>query len=346
MKYFYSHPTFYVLFSLFLLFSCSNKKPKVVGKQALLKEKIFIGDSLFKAGNYITASEYYKKALIIQPNNQYVTKKLKEIDVKTGVAVATKKDTPKTKVAGAKQKGNVKATKIATTTKPKNKTIKKNNKQVITKTKPVKKKRTPIVAKSKPIAKKNHSTSVVYNNSNKKTDFFKNPYHVIVGSFRIRDNAIKLANKFKNKGYNAVQISRFNGKFTAVSILSLNNIHTAYNNMRDVRNEFGINDAWVLYQKSNSTVANNSYSKNNYYSKNTNAKESYNVVIGSFKIKRNADLLTDKYKNKGYDAIQIPRFNGKFTAVAIAFANTYQAARKNMNNIKNNLGIDAWILQQ
>ncbi len=342
MKYFYSHSAFYVLFSLFFLFSCSDKKPKVAGKQALLKEKIFIGDSLFKAGNYITASEYYKKALIIQPNNQYVTKKLKEIDIKTGVSVPAKTE--------KKPKENVKATKIATATKPKsaskNKTIKKNNKRVITKTKPIKKKRTPVVAKSKPIVKKKHTTRVVYNNSNKKTDFFKNPYHVIVGSFKIKDNAIKLANKFKDKGYSAVQISRFNGEFTAVSILSLNNIHTAYNNMRDVRNEFGIDDAWVLYQKTNSTVANNSSSKNNNYNKNTNTAKSYNIVIGSFKIKRNADLLTDKYKNKGYNAVQIPRFNGKFTAVAIAFANTYQAAHKNMNNIKNNLGIDAWVLQQ
>jgi len=341
MRHLYLRPTFYILFSLFFLLSCSNKKPKVVGKQALLKEKISIGDSLFKVGNYITASEYYKKALIIQPNNQYVTKKLKEIDIKTGVAVPTKKDTQK--IAKTKQKKNVKATKIVATAKPKSTT---KTKAVNKRAKSVKKKHTPVVAKSKPIANKKHSTRVVYNNSNKKTDFFKNPYHVIIGSFKIRDNAIKLANKFKNKGYNAVQISRFNGEFTAVSILSLNNIHTAYNNMRDVRNEFGIDDAWVLYQKTNSTVANNSSSKNNNYNKNTNTTKSYNIVIGSFKIKRNADLLTDKFKNKGYDAIQIPRFNGKFTAVAIAFANTYQAARKNRNNIKNNLGIDAWILQQ
>jgi len=332
MKHFQLSPIFYVFFSLFFLFSCSNKKPKVVGKEALLKEKIFIGDSLFKAGNYITASEYYKKALIIQPNNQYVTKKLKEIDIKTGVAVATKKDTPKTKVtSGTKQKENVKATKIVVATKPK--------------TKSVKKKRTTIAAKSKPIKKK-RTTRVVYNNTNKKTDFFKNPYHIIVGSFKIRDNAIKLANKFKNRGYNAVQISRFNGEYTAVSILSLNNIHTAYNNMRDVRNEFGIEDAWVLYQKSNGLASNKTPAKNNNYKNYTNTNKSYNIVIGSFKIKRNADLLTDKYKNKGYNAVQIPRFNGKFTAVAIAFTNTYKTARKNLNNIKNNLGISAWILEQ
>jgi len=117
--------------------------------------------------------------------------------------------------------------------------------------------------------------------------------------------------------------------------------------MLDIRDEFGINDAWVLYQKYNNTVAKNSTSiNNNNYTKNTSIKKRYNIVVGSFKIKRNADLLTDKYKNKGYNAIQISRFNGEFTAVAIAFANTYQSAHKNMNDIKNNLGISAWILKQ
>jgi len=318
-------------------FSCSKKKPKIIGKQALLKEKIFIGDSLFKAGNYITASEYYKKALIIQPNNQYVTKKLKEIDIKTGIKVAVKNDTPKTNKAEKKPKENIKVTKkVTTSTKP------------IKKSKPVIKKRKEVkVAKAKPTVRKKQTTKVTYNNTNKNTDFFKNPYHVIVGSFKIKNNAILLANKFKSKGYNAVQISRFNGEFTAVSILSLNNIHTAYNNMLDIRDEFGINDAWVLYQKYNNTVAKNSTSiNNNNYTKNTSIKKRYNIVVGSFKIKRNADLLTDKYKNKGYNAIQISRFNGEFTAVAIAFANTYQSAHKNMNDIKNNLGISAWILKQ
>jgi len=324
MKHFNLHPTFYVLFSLFFLFSCSKKEPKAVGKKALLKEKISIGDSLFKAGNYITASEYYKKALIIQPNNQYVTKKLKEIDAKTGVSVAVKNDTPKAKVTEKKPKENIKATKkVATATKP--------------------------TKKAKPVVQKKRTTKVTYNNANKNTNFFKNPYHIIIGSFKIKNNAIFLANKFKNKGYNAVQISRFNGEFTAVSILSLNNIHTAYNNMYDIRDKFGIDDAWVLYQKNNTVATTKStkalptkkYGNNKIYS---NGK--YNVVIGSFKIKNNADLLTDNYKNKGYKAKQIPRFNGKFTAVAIAFANSYQAARKSMNKIKNDLGVDAWILKQ
>jgi len=323
MKHFNLHPTFYVLFSLFFLFSCSKKKPKVVGKQALLKEKISIGDSLFKAGNYITASEYYKKALIIQPNNQYVTKKLKEIDAKTGVPVAVKNDSPKAKVTEKKPKEKIKATKkVATATKP--------------------------TKKAKPVVQKKRTTKVTYNNTNKNTNFFKNPYHIIIGSFKIKNNAILLANKFKNKGYNAVQIPRFNGEFTAVSILSLNNIHTAYNNMYDIRDKFGIDDAWVLYQKNN-TVATTKSTKalptKKYGNNKTYSNGLYNVVIGSFKIKNNAILLANKFKNKGYNAKQIPRFSGKFTAVAIAFANTYQAARKSMHKIKNDLGIDAWILK-
>jgi len=317
MRHFNLRPLLYIIISLLFFLSCSDNKPKVVGKQALLKEKIIIGDSLFNAGNYRTASEYYKKALIIQPNNQYVTKKLKEINVKTGITTPVEKDTPKTK--------------IASTTKS------------VEKTKPaIKKKTTTKVAKAKPVVTKKKTTRVAYKNSNTKINFLKNPYHIIIGSFKIRNNAIKLANKFNNKGYNTVQISRFNGEYTAVSIISLNNIHTAYNNMLKIRRKFSIDDAWVLYQKTNSVTSNTTPNSNN----NTYAENPYNIVIGSFKVKRNADLLLKKYKEKGYKAIKISRFNGEFTAVAIAFSENYKSARKNLYNVKNNLGIDAWILQQ
>jgi len=56
--------------------------------------------------------------------------------------------------------------------------------------------------------------------------------------------------------------------------------------------------------------------------------------------------IISKNKEKGYKAIKISRFNGEFTAVAIAFSENYKSARKNLYNVKNNLGIDAWILQQ
>jgi len=78
---------------------------------------------------------------------------------------------------------------------------------------------------------------------------YKKPYHIIIGSYT--DDALaKIAyNKAKKLGFKPYFVSRYNGKYTAVSIASFPDIHQAYNKMYDIQDEYGYNDAWVLFQE-------------------------------------------------------------------------------------------------
>ncbi len=77
----------------------------------------------------------------------------------------------------------------------------------------------------------------------------ESPYHIVVGSFQVKSNAIKLQQKLITKGYNSTLISRFDGGFNAVTYLSFADIHSAYNNLPPAQNLFDDEDVWVVYQK-------------------------------------------------------------------------------------------------
>jgi SPOR domain len=78
---------------------------------------------------------------------------------------------------------------------------------------------------------------------------YKKPYHLIIGSYT-SDALAKIAyNKAKEMGFKPYYVSRFNGKYTAVSIASFADIHQAYNNMYNIQDEYGLEDVWVLFQE-------------------------------------------------------------------------------------------------
>lgn len=78
---------------------------------------------------------------------------------------------------------------------------------------------------------------------------YKNPYHIIIGSY-VNDAIAEVAFKKAEKlGFKPYYVSRYNGKYTAVSIKSFPDIHKAYNNLYEIKDEFGFEEAWVLFQE-------------------------------------------------------------------------------------------------
>lgn len=72
-----------------------------------------------------------------------------------------------------------------------------------------------------------------------------NSYHLIVGCFAVKDNAIRLREKLVSQGLDAHLIPRKNGTMNAVTYTSHPNIHDAYNHLNSVRRNIH-KDTWVL----------------------------------------------------------------------------------------------------
>jgi tetratricopeptide (TPR) repeat protein len=72
-------------------------------------------------------------------------------------------------------------------------------------------------------------------------------YHIIVGSFEIEDNAIKMQQKLKEEGFEGRLVKRYEGEFTAVILSSYDNIHDAYNNLTDAKAY--AEHPWVIYKR-------------------------------------------------------------------------------------------------
>ena len=83
----------------------------------------------------------------------------------------------------------------------------------------------------------------------KKKAVYKNPYHIIIGSYVAASNAKLAFNKVKKLGFKPYYVSRYNGKYLAVSIASYANIHQAYNKLYEFQDNYGYKKAWVLFQE-------------------------------------------------------------------------------------------------
>jgi tetratricopeptide (TPR) repeat protein len=75
-----------------------------------------------------------------------------------------------------------------------------------------------------------------------------NPYHIIVGSFVNERYAQRLRKKLLKEGYDAQLITRPFGGFKAVSYTSYSNIHEAFNDLKNAKNQIH-RDSWVLFQE-------------------------------------------------------------------------------------------------
>ncbi len=77
------------------------------------------------------------------------------------------------------------------------------------------------------------------------TSFYKR-FHVVVGSFGMKDNALKLSYTLKREGNNAIVVQNQNEMYRVI-IASYNDYNEAHNKINRIRNRFP--DAWVLRQK-------------------------------------------------------------------------------------------------
>ncbi len=77
------------------------------------------------------------------------------------------------------------------------------------------------------------------------TSFYKK-FHVVVGSFGIKNNALKLSYTLKKEGNNSIVVQNDNEMYRVV-ISSYDDYDAAHNKISRIRNRFP--DAWVLCQK-------------------------------------------------------------------------------------------------
>ncbi|MFV0472168.1 MAG: SPOR domain-containing protein [Paludibacteraceae bacterium] len=75
---------------------------------------------------------------------------------------------------------------------------------------------------------------------------FNNKYHVVVGSFAKKDNAIRLQSTLVNEGNNALVVINEDGLYRVI-VASYNEYSKARNHINMISNRFP--DAWVLIQK-------------------------------------------------------------------------------------------------
>ncbi len=78
-----------------------------------------------------------------------------------------------------------------------------------------------------------------------KTTFTKK-FHVVVGSFGIKDNALTLSYTLKREGNNSIVVQNENEMYRVI-IASYNDYNEAHSKINRIRNRFP--DAWVLRQK-------------------------------------------------------------------------------------------------
>ncbi|MGC3977109.1 MAG: SPOR domain-containing protein [Paludibacteraceae bacterium] len=75
---------------------------------------------------------------------------------------------------------------------------------------------------------------------------FNNKYHVVVGSFSIKQNAKNLQNTLIKEGNDALVVVNEKGMFRVIAA-SFNDYYQAKNRINEISNRFP--DAWVLVQK-------------------------------------------------------------------------------------------------
>lgn len=81
-----------------------------------------------------------------------------------------------------------------------------------------------------------------------KEPVFEGNYHIVVGVFENETNAVQMQEKLRENGFNSLIISRREFDMKAVTYGAYSNIHEAYNDLPNVRQELK-SDAWVIYHR-------------------------------------------------------------------------------------------------
>ncbi len=72
--------------------------------------------------------------------------------------------------------------------------------------------------------------------------------YIIVGSFRVYQNAMKAKQYYENLGYNPQILPQVAG-YNRVAIKAFNNLEQARSELKKLRNQFNRPDFWLLYKK-------------------------------------------------------------------------------------------------
>ena len=70
-------------------------------------------------------------------------------------------------------------------------------------------------------------------------------YHIVIGCFEIRNNAINYSKKLREKGFSSIIIPILDGRMSAVTYQSFETEEEAFKTLRHVQKDF-VKEAWVL----------------------------------------------------------------------------------------------------
>ena len=205
-----------VLFMAILPFSCDNKSDEGYN------EAISKADMLFEQNKYEEASNYYSKALELKPKQKYPAQKIEEINkildlkkVDDQYLKELKKadDFFKEKKYNEAKYAYINANKLK-----------------------------PDEQYPMDMIRKIDGLLMEY-----QTQEDTNPFNLVVGSFKVESNAIELQKELKAKGFDS-RILDWDYGFSLVTFGSYPDIHKAYNNLPNAKNEVDV-DVWVFYEK-------------------------------------------------------------------------------------------------
>lgn len=205
-----------VLSSMFIISSCNMKANKEY------KTSIELADDLFNKKEYDNSKLNYIKAAEFKPEEKYPQECISKIDailikkkleddfasaIKSGDKQFAEKDYSNAKVSFEKALS-----------------LKKGEKHSI-----------------EMIEKINELVAEI----KRQEELDKYPYHIIVGCFKVESNSTKLNQKLMENGNESRIIPIAGGKYNAVSVSSYPDIRSAYNNIAQVKANFG-EEVWVL----------------------------------------------------------------------------------------------------
>jgi len=214
-------PALLIAFTTLTFTSCDKS-----GKE--YKKAITEADGFFNEENYNDALNLYKKAAGIKPEESYPTQKIKEIEeIKKQIAEQETEDNYFREIKQADSYFDEEYFESAIESYTRALSYKPGEQYPLEKIAEIE----LLMPIEEEVIELNESLT----------------YHIIVGSYEIEDNALKMQQKLKNDGINARLISRYDGEYTAVILASYPNIHKAYNNLTDAKAY--AEHPWVIYKR-------------------------------------------------------------------------------------------------
>lgn len=211
----------FALVSLLFVTACNNKDKSY-------KKELATVDSLFKAEKYEDAKTYITSILKKHPKDKVALKKLEDINT---ILTQQKNDSDfQNAILEAEAYFENEKYEEAKLSYEKAIRIKPDYEEALNRLKEI-----------ESLLPKEKKTISTYNNNK--------PYHIIVGCFMYKSNALKLQEALLARGLDSHLIPR--GKLTAVTYSSHEDVHKAYNFLTHVVEDSLEDNTWVLKQNLN-----------------------------------------------------------------------------------------------